>query len=50
MNQTSLKIGVAVIALLAVLVVLTDIEVGLVRWIGCGPFSTQGEDRSELCR
>ena len=48
-NQNSIKVGAALIAVIAVLVVFTDIEVGLVRWISCGPFSTQGEDRSELC-
>ncbi len=48
-NQNSIKVGAAVIAVIAVLVALTDIEVGLVRWVSCGPFSTPGEDRSELC-
>ncbi len=49
-NQNSIKVGAAVIAVIAVLVALTDIEVGLVRWVSCGPFSTPGEDRSELCK
>jgi hypothetical protein len=48
-NQNSIKVGAAVIAVIAVLVAFTDIEVGLVRWVSCGPFSTPGEDRSELC-
>ncbi len=48
-NRNSIKVGAAVIAVIAFLVVFTDIEVGLVRWISCGPFSTQREDRSELC-
>ncbi|MCP9939149.1 hypothetical protein [Synechococcus sp. Cruz CV12-2-Slac-r] len=50
MNQNSIKVGAAVIAFIAILVALTDIEVGLVRWVSCGPFSTPGEDRSELCK
>ncbi|MCX5928499.1 MAG: hypothetical protein NTY40_01875 [Synechococcus sp. LacPavin_0920_WC12_MAG_50_7] len=49
MNQNSIKVGAAVIAFIAILVAFTDIEVGLVRWVSCGPFSTHGEDRSELC-
>ncbi|MEY4355816.1 MAG: hypothetical protein RLZZ89_884 [Cyanobacteriota bacterium] len=49
-NQNSIKVGAAVIAVIAVLVAFTDIEVGLVRWVSCGPFSTPGEDRSELCK
>ena len=48
-NQNSIKVGTAVIVFIAVLVALTDIEVELVRWVSCGPFSTPGEDRSELC-
>jgi hypothetical protein len=32
------------------IVAFTDVEIHLVRWVSCGPFSTQGEDRSELCR
>ena len=33
-----------------VLVLFTDVEVGLVRWFNCGPLSTSSEDRSEVCR
>lgn len=48
-NRNSIKVGAALIVFIAVLVALTDIEVGLVRWVSCGLFSTPGEDRSELC-
>ncbi len=34
----------------AILVLFTDIEVGVVRWINCGPLAGRGEQRSELCR
>lgn len=51
MKQSHLLVSAAVAALCAgILVLFTDIEVSLVRWASCGPFSTQGEDRSELCR
>lgn len=33
-----------------ILVLLTDVEVSLVRWVNCGPFSTAGERSSEECR
>ena len=50
MNRTSLKVVLAVFLLLGALVAFTDLEIGLVKWVSCGPFSTQSEDRSELCR
>jgi len=49
MNQNTLKVFLAVFLLLGALVAFTDIEVGLVDWVNCGPFSTKSEDRSELC-
>jgi len=33
-----------------ILVLFTDVEVGLVRWFNCGPLSTSGEQRSDVCR
>lgn len=33
-----------------ILVLFTDVEVGLVRWFNCGPLSTGGEQRSDVCR
>ena len=29
---------------------VTDIEVSMVRWFSCGPFSTQSEEQSEVCK
>jgi hypothetical protein len=41
----------AVILLCAgILVIFTDVEVGLVRWVSCGPLSTSSEEQSEICR
>ena len=33
-----------------ILVLFTDIEVGMVRWVNCGPLATEGEQQSEACR
>jgi len=33
-----------------IFVLFTDVEVSLVRWFNCGPFSTQAEDNSNICR
>jgi hypothetical protein len=50
MKNSQIAISAAVAALCAgILVLFTDIEVSMVRWFSCGPFSTQGEQRSELC-
>ena len=50
MKGSQIAISAAVAALCAgMLVLFTDIEVSMVRWFSCGPFSTQGEQRSELC-
>ena len=51
MKPSHLLVTAAVVALCGGLLVLfTDIEVSMVRWASCGPFATQQEDRSELCR
>jgi hypothetical protein len=51
MKAPTLAVSAAVAVLCAALLVLfTDIEVSMVRWFSCGPFSTQGEERSELCK
>ena len=51
MKGSTVAISAAVAALCAgILVLFTDVEVSVVRWFSCGPFSTQGEDRSELCQ
>ena len=33
-----------------VLVLFTDIEVQLVRWVNCGPLATEAEKSSDVCR
>ena len=51
MNKRDLIVSSAVLALCAGLLVLfTDIEVSLVRWINCGPLAGAGERRAEICR
>ncbi|WP_411868346.1 hypothetical protein [Vulcanococcus limneticus] len=51
MKPSPLLVTAAVVAVCGGLLVLfTDIEVSLVRWASCGPFATQQEDRSELCK
>jgi hypothetical protein len=52
MNRSHLLITAAVAALCAgILVLFTDIEVSLVRWVNCGPQASEA-DRSErrMCR
>jgi hypothetical protein len=41
--------GVALICA-AILVLFTDIELSVLRWVNCGPFTSQNEDRIALCR
>jgi hypothetical protein len=51
MKGSNVVITAAVAALCAgILVLFTDIEVSMVRWFSCGPFSTPGEERSEVCK
>ena len=33
-----------------VLVLFTDIEVQLVRWVNCGPLATEAEKSGDVCR
>ncbi|MFM8604901.1 MAG: hypothetical protein ACKOBY_05145 [Cyanobium sp.] len=52
MSQRHLLVTAAVAALCSgILVLFTDIEVGLVRWVNCGTLSpnTERQDR-DLCR
>jgi hypothetical protein len=52
MNRSHLLITAAVAALCAgILVLFTDIEVSLVRWVNCEPLASEA-DRSErrMCR
>ena len=51
-NQTkawTVGLGIGAIVIGA-LVAFTDIEIHVVRWVSCGPFSTHQEDKTELCR
>jgi hypothetical protein len=51
MKTSNLLIRGAIAVLCAlILVVFTDIEVSMVRWFSCGPFSTASEQQSEVCK
>lgn len=51
MSAKHLLVTGAVAAFCAgILVLFTDIETSIVRWVNCGPVSTSGERRSEVCR
>lgn len=51
MSRRTLVVSAAVAAICAsLLVLLTDIELGMVRWVSCGPLRAGGERNSELCR
>ena len=51
MKGSHIAISAAVAALCAgILVLFTDIVVSMVRWFSCGPFSTQSEEQSEVCK
>jgi len=51
MSPRTLMVSGAVAAICAsLLVLLTDIEVSMIRWVSCGPLQAGGERSSELCR
>jgi hypothetical protein len=51
MKGSTVAISAAVAALCAgILVLFTDIELSMVRWFNCGPFSTPSEEQSEVCK
>ena len=51
MNKRDAVVSLVVLLLCGGLLVLfTDVEVGVVRWINCGPIGGAGERHSELCR
>ncbi|MFL2489362.1 MAG: hypothetical protein ACJ0GM_04490 [Parasynechococcus sp.] len=51
MNSRQTLATVAVSALcVGILVLFTDIEVQLVRWVNCGAIATESERSSEMCR
>ena len=39
-----------VVLVIGGLVLLTDFELALVKWVNCGPLSTPSEDRSHICQ
>ena len=45
-------LSTVVVAMLCVgiLVLFTDLEVQLVRWVNCGTIATEAERESEMCR
>lgn len=49
-KQHWLVSGVLVLLCGGVLVLFTDVEDSLTRWINCGPIATEAERRSTLCR
>ena len=49
-GRQSLVSGVVVLLCMGVLVLFTDIEVKMIRWLNCGPFATESEQTSTACR
>ena len=49
-GRQSLVSGVVVLLCMGVLVLFTDIEVKVIRWLNCGPFATESEQTSTVCR
>ena len=42
--------GAVAVICAGILVLFTDIETSVVRWVNCGPFASGGERASEVCR
>ncbi|QNI95205.1 putative conserved membrane protein [Synechococcus sp. A15-127] len=49
-GRQSLVSGVVLLLCVGVLVLFTDIEVQVIRWLNCGPFATESERSTTLCR
>ena len=49
-KQHWLVSGALVLLCGGVLVLFTDVETSLVRWVNCGPVSTAAERQSRICR
>ena len=49
-KQTWLISAVLVLLCGGIFVAFTDVEIRFLRWVNCGPLSTQQDDRSEVCR
>jgi hypothetical protein len=51
MNKTHLLVGGAVALVCAgILVLFTDIEVKVARWVNCGPLAVHRERETNICR
>lgn len=51
MNKRNSLISLMVLLVCgAILVLFTDVELSLVRWINCGPWAAQADRQSEICR
>ncbi|WP_413440981.1 hypothetical protein [Synechococcus sp. MIT S1220] len=48
--RQSLVIAAVGLLCAGVLVLFTDVEVQLVRWVNCGPLATESEKETDLCR
>jgi hypothetical protein len=51
MTRHNLLVSAVVAALCTgILVIFTDIEVGVMHWFNCGPLSSRSEKQSQICR
>lgn len=51
MTQKNWLISGALVLLCGgILVLFTDVELDLVRWVNCGPLSTESERSTRICR
>ena len=49
-KQHGLVSGALVLLCSGVLVLFTDVETSLVRWVNCGPLSSADDRQSRICR
>ena len=49
-GRQSLVIGVVALVCSGVLVLFTNVEVRVIRWVNCGPLASESERSSTLCR
>lgn len=51
MTRTQLLVSASVALICgAILVIFTDIEIGLVRWVNCGPLASARARQTPACR
>ena len=48
-GRQSLVSGVVALVCAGVLVLFTNIEVQVIRWLNCGPLATESEQTSTIC-